>query len=226
MSVRRVCEHRHRQSNGACEEPMDGNETFSSCFIFWMFSSMDTRKRRASRLILDYIKLRFWSAVMTRAREFSMLEPPYGTDLGLCLDFDQASAHVQWMIIRKNSSFLHQRKLGTFTHVRQSFQIHSSWPCVSLRNLTTCETVTPSDWTVSSTLKCLVSNPWPMGKVLCSVPAVWKVRRRVLCRSWFSIERSFRCEKAIETFSQDNADQRLTSYFDQYSTYRPQTTLS
>ncbi|CAF1047941.1 unnamed protein product [Rotaria sp. Silwood1] len=29
--------------------------------------------------------------------------------------FDQASSHVQWMVIRNNSSFLHKRKLGTFT---------------------------------------------------------------------------------------------------------------
>ncbi|CAF2634302.1 unnamed protein product [Rotaria sp. Silwood2] len=29
--------------------------------------------------------------------------------------FDQASSHVQWMVIRSNSSFLHKRKLGTFT---------------------------------------------------------------------------------------------------------------
>jgi len=29
--------------------------------------------------------------------------------------FDQASSHVQWMVIRSNSSFLHKRKLGTLT---------------------------------------------------------------------------------------------------------------
>ncbi|CAF1141346.1 unnamed protein product [Rotaria sordida] len=29
--------------------------------------------------------------------------------------FDQASSHVQWMIIRNNSSFLHKQKLGTLT---------------------------------------------------------------------------------------------------------------
>jgi len=29
--------------------------------------------------------------------------------------FDQASSHVQWMIIRNNSSFLQKRKLGTLT---------------------------------------------------------------------------------------------------------------
>ncbi|CAF1436016.1 unnamed protein product [Rotaria sp. Silwood1] len=29
--------------------------------------------------------------------------------------FEQASSHVQWMVIRNNSSFLHKRKLGTFT---------------------------------------------------------------------------------------------------------------
>ena len=29
--------------------------------------------------------------------------------------FDQASSHVQWMVIRNNSSFLQKRKLGTFT---------------------------------------------------------------------------------------------------------------
>ncbi|CAF4550309.1 unnamed protein product [Rotaria sp. Silwood2] len=29
--------------------------------------------------------------------------------------FDQASSHVQWMVIRNTSSFLHKRKLGTFT---------------------------------------------------------------------------------------------------------------
>ena len=29
--------------------------------------------------------------------------------------FDQASSHVQWMIIRNNSSFLQKRKLGTYT---------------------------------------------------------------------------------------------------------------
>lgn len=32
-------------------------------------------------------------------------------------DFDQASSHVQWMVIRNNSSFLQKRKLGTFTTV-------------------------------------------------------------------------------------------------------------
>ena len=29
--------------------------------------------------------------------------------------FDQASSHVQWMVIRNSSSFLRKRKLGTFT---------------------------------------------------------------------------------------------------------------
>ncbi|CAF1006186.1 unnamed protein product [Adineta steineri] len=29
--------------------------------------------------------------------------------------FDQASSNVQWMVIRNTSSFLHRRKLGTFT---------------------------------------------------------------------------------------------------------------
>jgi len=29
--------------------------------------------------------------------------------------FEQASSHVQWMVLRSNSSFLHKRKLGTFT---------------------------------------------------------------------------------------------------------------
>jgi len=29
--------------------------------------------------------------------------------------FDQVSSHVQWLIIRNNSSFLQKRKLGTFT---------------------------------------------------------------------------------------------------------------
>ncbi|UJR32099.1 hypothetical protein I4U23_019567 [Adineta vaga] len=29
--------------------------------------------------------------------------------------FDQASSHVQWMVIRNNSSFLQKRKLGTLT---------------------------------------------------------------------------------------------------------------
>jgi len=29
--------------------------------------------------------------------------------------FSQASSNVQWMVIRNNSSFLHKRKLGTFT---------------------------------------------------------------------------------------------------------------
>jgi len=29
--------------------------------------------------------------------------------------FDQASSHVQWMVLRNSSSFLHKRKLGTFT---------------------------------------------------------------------------------------------------------------
>jgi hypothetical protein len=33
--------------------------------------------------------------------------------------FDQASSHVQWMVIRNNSSFLQKRKLGTFTTVCQ-----------------------------------------------------------------------------------------------------------
>jgi hypothetical protein len=32
--------------------------------------------------------------------------------------FEQASSHVQWMVLRSNSSFLHKRKLGTFTTVR------------------------------------------------------------------------------------------------------------
>ncbi|CAF1685306.1 unnamed protein product [Adineta ricciae] len=29
--------------------------------------------------------------------------------------FDQASSHVQWMVIRNSSSFLQKRKLGTLT---------------------------------------------------------------------------------------------------------------
>ncbi|CAF0744885.1 unnamed protein product [Adineta ricciae] len=29
--------------------------------------------------------------------------------------FEQASSHVQWMVIRNSSSFLHKRKLGTLT---------------------------------------------------------------------------------------------------------------
>lgn len=55
---------------------------------------------------------------MARGREFSEDVVFDGEELGVFLGFDQASSHVQWLVIRKNSSFLRQGKLGTFTTVR------------------------------------------------------------------------------------------------------------
>lgn len=70
---------------------------------------------------------------MPRGRELSLVEFLVESNLDLNLGFDQASAHVQWMVIRENSSFLHKRKLGTFTVVGYFFCVHfsSSLPYLS-----------------------------------------------------------------------------------------------
>ena len=41
--------------------------------------------------------------------------------------FDQASSHVQWMVIRNNSAFLQKRKLGTFTNEPNNLRNRNSF---------------------------------------------------------------------------------------------------
>ena len=55
---------------------------------------------------------------MARGREFLEDGVFDGEECEVFLGFDQASSHVQWLVIRKNSSFLRKGKLGTFTTVR------------------------------------------------------------------------------------------------------------
>ena len=53
---------------------------------------------------------------MVRGRKFACMRWIFYR--GECFaDFDQASSHVQWLVIRNNSSFLQKRKLGTLTTV-------------------------------------------------------------------------------------------------------------
>ena len=99
------------------------------------------------------------------------------TDHGVFLGFDQASSHVQWMVIRSNSAFLYKRKLGTFTTVRIRLNLSpiSHWSCHCNRNQTIWRIATRFVWMVSFTRKSSVWNQLRKAKVLFCPLAVWRV---------------------------------------------------